>query len=355
MAQLLSTHGKHRVFILGAGFNAPLGMPLTADLLRQVHAVAAGKPLLRDGAPPAAHGMADWLVQVLDWYYPLHGITHESIRSDGFAARFDLEEFLSFVAATSAMEWRRERGSNEHGDRFSACLKSWLGEAIERQQRDALQAVPAHYLRFAASLRDAVVLTFNWNTVVERLLDRLGIPYAFDLPGALASGALPLVKLHGSTDWFSLPSRGEPPPSGLDLAPLGDIFDGIGRAKADVLRYYEAGLTPWLVVPSYDKIFQVLNLGAVWQLPWDWLDDELEVVIIGYSIRPDDYHSRALLYPRLVRGSRGGRLRVTVVERAEGANGRDEIARRFAGVEGCRFWTEGFSAEALDFIERRQA
>jgi hypothetical protein len=30
----MKKHGKRCVFILGAGFNAPLGMPLAADLRR---------------------------------------------------------------------------------------------------------------------------------------------------------------------------------------------------------------------------------------------------------------------------------------------------------------------------------
>lgn len=72
--------------------------------------------------------------------------------------------------------------------------------------------------------------------------------------------------------------------------------------------------------------------------------------IIGYSIRPDAYHSRALLYPRLVRGSRSGRLRVSVVDAAANGEQRQEVARRFAGVEGCRFWLGGFSPAALDFL-----
>lgn len=351
MPAFLRQHGKRRVVILGAGFNAPLGMPLTADLLRQVHAVAASKPWRLPDGRPAPHGMADWLLQVLDWYYPLAGISHAAV--DAGTARVNLEEFLSLVAATSMMEWRSQPGASEHGDAFSACLRSWLGEAIERQQRLALGSVPEYYLRFAAGLRDAVVLTFNWNTLLERLLDRLGIPFAFDLETALRHGAVPLIKLHGSIDWFSMEQRGGPRPPWLELVPVGAAFDGIGRAGGDLLRCYEAMLTPWLVVPSYDKIFQVLSLGQVWQLPWDWLDDRLDVQVIGYSIRPDDYHSRALLYPRLVRGSRRGRLRVTVVDVARDPPARDEIVRRFAGVQGCRFWLGGFSPPALDFLEDR--
>lgn len=58
------------------------------------------------------------------------------------------------------------------------------------------------------------------------------------------------------------------------------------------------------VVPSHDKLFQVIGLGQVWQLPWTWLEDELEVIVIGYSVRPDGYHSRALLPAARARGAR---------------------------------------------------
>jgi hypothetical protein len=79
MSGLLNKHGKRRVFILGAGFNAPLGLPLTVDLLKEVHAVAKRKPWRRQDGEFSTCGMADWLVEVLGWYYPTAGISHEDI------------------------------------------------------------------------------------------------------------------------------------------------------------------------------------------------------------------------------------------------------------------------------------
>lgn len=352
MPGLLARNGKRRVFILGAGFNAPLGMPLTAELLSEVHSVAARKPWHGRNGKPALRGMADWLVETLNWYYPTAGIDHKGIESGAAAKTFNLEEFLSFVAATSAMQLKSGQRWDEQGDEFSGHLKAWLGEAIELQQRAGMKHLPGYYLKFIDSLQDAVVLTFNWDTVLERLLERRGVAYRFDLDGALAEGAVPLIKMHGSVDWFSMnveQDRGKP--DWLRLDPVGDSFEGLGRARGDLLRCYEHKLTPWMVLPSFDKIFQMLNLGKVWQLPWLWLEDELEIVVIGYSIRPDDYHSRAFMYPRLVRGSRNG-MRVKVVDHADSDAKRQEVQQRFAGVHGCRFCYEGFSGKALEFIER---
>jgi hypothetical protein len=102
MSGVLSQHGKRRVFILGAGFNAPLVMPLTGDLLKQVHAVAARKTWRRE-PEQIRRGMADWLVEMVDWHYPLAGIDHKSIESGAALASFDPEEFLSFASSASTV------------------------------------------------------------------------------------------------------------------------------------------------------------------------------------------------------------------------------------------------------------
>lgn len=109
-----------------------------------------------------------------------------------------------------------------------------------------------------------------------------------------------------------------------------------------------AGFNAPLGMPlTADLLSQVHAVAA--GKPWRRLD----VQIIGSSIRPGDYHSRALLDPPLVRGARGGRLRVAVVERAPDARTREEIIVRFTDVQGCRFWFDGYSPHALDFLDER--
>lgn len=44
MLGILKEYGISRVFVLGVGFSAPIGMPLTKDLLREANAVAETKP-----------------------------------------------------------------------------------------------------------------------------------------------------------------------------------------------------------------------------------------------------------------------------------------------------------------------
>ena len=105
-----------------------------------------------------------------------------------------------------------------------------------------------------------------------------------------------------------------------------------------------------IIVPAYDKIDQIKQLGGQWSLLYMFFQNELDVVIIGFSMREDDYHSRAIIYPQLVQGSQSGDLKVKVVTLAETNQKKEQIKSKFAGIKDCRFFYHGFSEKAIDFI-----
>lgn len=336
---------RRRLLVLGAGFTAPLGMPLTADLLASVWAIARQRPWRRPDGSSAPAGMADWLVEVIDAYYPLAGIAHAGLQAGRVPAGVSLEELLSMAAARAAMGYDGPQDVDAQGTRFIDCMRGWLGEVVAGQQARALRQVPPHYRAFARLARDAVVVSFNWNTVLEHLWRCEGVPHVYGME-ARGEETARLLKVHGSIDWFPLDA---PAARRLQLQPLGPALPGIGRAR-DALAAYRQGLVPCLVVPSFDKALQLLPFERLWQLPWAGLQDGWDVAVIGYSLRPDDFHSRAVLYPPLVRQSRRGALRVKVVDSAATAQQRDQVRARYAGVEGCAFFDHGFTPEAVDFV-----
>lgn len=349
MHGLLSLYGIHRVFILGAGFSAPLGMPLTDALLKEVHAVASKKTWYGDDDKPSPNGQADWLLEKISWYFPLEKIDHDMIRAGVLPSGFDIEKFLSYVASASAFVEGTGEKWNEHGDQFTAFLKGWIGEAIFTRQMNVLEKIPETYTRFLRLLEGSLVLTFNWDTVLETILKKQGIKYSYYPPATYKKPIVPIIKLHGSIDWFSLPSRIMRQPW-MSFGRASASFKDCYRAKGNLLNYFNAGLTPWVVIPSYDKISQILALGEIWQTPWIYLQDKLEVIVIGFSMRPEDFHSRAFIYPQLVYGSRNGDLKVKVIDLAQDEPKKKEIRDRFLGVEDCQFFFGGFSQEALEFI-----
>jgi len=348
MRGLLKLYKIKRVFVLGAGFGAPLGMPLAPELLKAIHAVARTKPWDDNG--PTPKGQADWLVEQLKWYFPLDKIGHASIEKGLLPKNFDLEEFLSYAVASSAFVRKTGEQFNAQGDdKFIAFLKAWIAEAIVKSQKQALTRVTDVYTRFVKSLSKSLILTFNWDTLIENFFDANQIEYAFDLPSIHKTNCIPLIKLHGSVDWFSKPPQFLKK-KWMHFESVSKMFSGCYRAKGNLTDYYNLHLTPRLIIPSFDKISQIESLGLFWRSPWIWLDDKLDVIFIGFSMRPDDFHARALFYPQLVRGSRNGSLSVKVIDFASTRHKRSEIKARFAGVKNCQFFFDGFCDRALEFI-----
>ncbi|MBL7646274.1 MAG: hypothetical protein JNK74_08820 [Candidatus Hydrogenedentes bacterium] len=127
----------------------------------------------------------------------------------------------------------------------------------------------------------------------------------------------------------------------------------IATEQVDVLgRYYDCGMTPHIVLPSYDKIYQVMRFEGLWQMPYLSFQNRMKVCIIGYSLRPDDFHAHALIYPQLVHGSREGYLDVRVIDFAENKKQEDAVRARYKHVVGCKFWFQGFNDASLDFLSQ---
>jgi hypothetical protein len=356
MRGLMRDRGIKRIYILGAGFSAPLGMPLTGKLLKLTHTIAQKKPWYDTNRNPYPRGQADWLLQELRFYFPLEEFSHEQIQNEEFSENFDIEKFLSYACAISAFGDDFSRGE----DKFVTFLKGWIGEAIlEKQEQCMKENISKEYIDFINSLDRSLVLTFNWDTVVETLLDRASKKYDFGLVSASEKQGIPIIKLHGSIDWFLNPCIKDKDVQDvqtevirrLDQPDDLDEEEKIHRVKQNLPYFYKNSETlnyPLLVIPGYDKISQAKKLGNVWSSPWAYFYDDLEIIIIGFSLRPDDYHSRAVIYPNLVQGSKCGSLKVKVVDFARSEEEKIAIKKRYEGVENCQFWFEGFNEHVFE-------
>jgi hypothetical protein len=157
MKNLLHLYGIKRVFILGAGFSAPFGIPLTRQLLAHVFEIAKTKPWFIGDGKFSPNGMADWLLEQINWYYPLEGITATNIAH----TKIDIEQFLSYVAATSTFMFKTSERFNEHGDKFTVFLKCWLGETIAKFQQEALKNETSWFNGMLDLFNNSIVLTLT--------------------------------------------------------------------------------------------------------------------------------------------------------------------------------------------------
>jgi|GEM_PF-3697684 len=381
MKGLLKDRGIKRVFILGAGFSAPLGMPLTPDLLKLTHNVAKTKNRSKN----RPYGQADWLLGYLKFYYPTKEFTHDMIENKKSPLDFDIEQFLSLASATSAYgeDW------SDGDDQFISFCKAWIAEAIFNEQQKSLRdillsgQIPPQYSLFVDCLKSSMVITFNWDTILEHMMQLRSCPYVCginpwqslaymesvdDTWKSLAylesvdkndSGyKVPILKLHGSIDWTSASSSARVAQDWECLTPDEQDDNKIFRVSGACLKDHFANINtrylavPKIVIPGYDKIHQIKKLGSLWDAPWEYFNDDLEIVIIGFSMREDDLHSRAFIYPKLVQGSRDGYLKVKVIDRAVNYEQQKKIRKLYQGVENCQFWFDGFNENIHQFIEK---
>jgi hypothetical protein len=213
------THAK-RVFILGAGFSKPAGMPLATELL----------PLLMQELElEEMREWLDWLCERLAW------LTQGAEQTDSF--KLNIEQVFHYAYFDMEVHRLRQHLSPvgrqdgpgtpwSHAESISA----WLSY-LERALRDVIfekddQADLEPITRWAETIdtHDSVV-TFNYDTLVERALSAVNIAWNHGTAQE-GDGGIGVFKLHGSIDWI-VAHRSESL-SGCDL-----LFDKENANRSD--------------------------------------------------------------------------------------------------------------------------
>lgn len=188
-----------RVFLLGAGFSKPAGLPLAAELLDRVLGVARS----RWSVDSRRH-----LERNLDRY--------EDYLQDTDPGRlFDLEEFGAWLDWEHTLGLRGSDTWSDEGNESMLQLRWAIGHVLHKATPTDL---PDVYLEFARRLTTSdLVLTLNYDRLMERALQEVGLPYrrfperyseVYDtscVVDANHPAELRLSKLHGSLDWVHLP------------------------------------------------------------------------------------------------------------------------------------------------------
>lgn len=295
-------HGK-RVFILGAGFSRPAGMPLATELL----------PLLVERLPQ--HEMRDWLNDLQRRLCWLSG--NPEVAS---SFRMNIEEV--FHIAHSEIETHRLKqhlAPVGRGDgpgtawNMGRSVASWL-QSLEEELQDVIldadgRADLEPITRWAKSieLRDTVI-TFNYDRLVERALSACGKDWnhAVDLRNTVG---IPVCKLHGSIDWIV--AKRKESFSKLDLlfdkpnanrrgSDTGHVEDDcrLWRCRSDDQtrnwidgRHLQNG--EWKTVGiaglgAYKQLHLIPGLGEVWSKAMRDLYQADVAVVVGFSMSDFD-------------------------------------------------------------------
>ncbi len=373
---------RYRLYILGAGFSHPAGLPLGTELWNEVRSRAS-----RLGG--RASRFNDDLETYLRFRRECDGceLKPDDIEFEDFLAFLDLEHHLGLQGRD---EWSHE--GNE-----SQVLVKWLIGQILTERTPIAKPLPQLYYDFASELGPGDwILTFNNDVILERALQRVGRAYRLFQSRNSASVRVyepekdvVVLKLHGSVDWFdksaylqseqsySFPCsrphpvfgpnvsvRVEPLLEGLqkDDNPLRTVYRVVDGLEIVYEESPFRGAVPCLLNPSKAKAVYADRFKDFWYAMGRAGGWNTGVIIIGYSLpQHDDYAKQALF--RMVRNYQdtswnevlSGNLKkspVLHIDRPDSEKSQRCLLSRFGFIDSdkvVRHFT-GFDKDAMDLI-----
>lgn len=331
----------NRVFILGAGFSAAAGVPLTNELLKEaLHLFSLECPGI---------------------YSRVENYAMESIGQESGSLNVDQLNFSELCTFLEFIELREYGGGerwNQNGSREKLALRYYLAKTIVARTPKP-SAVPSLYLEFAAQLhpRDFVI-SFNWDGLLEAALLAIGKPYTYDRSD---ENAITISKLHGSVNWhLGEPQRldGNPPKlpwkemdfgSGMmerSLYQVPDLLEARCWSRFQPLSEVD----PYLVLPGYGKAFDVRANAPLWYKPEFIFAFTHDVYIIGLSLAHDDFFVRSfflanLPYINSYTGTPG--RKIVIINPSDAVHSDYEFVLRKGQAE---VWNERFCSEHIKRI-----
>ncbi len=115
----------------------------------------------------------------------------------------------------------------------------------------------------------------------------------------LNNGDVPLLKIHGSLNWFYCPKCDE---IDLTIKEKGATMLADTQSKfICVNRFCTSFYEPLLVTPTMLKIYKNSFLKKIWNISADLITEAEQIIFIGYSLPDADYHIRSMLTKSLIK------------------------------------------------------
>ena len=368
------------VFVLGAGFSRPAGLPLGTELFSRVFHLGREK-----------YGDLSALETQM-WRYQIYKRAAFGVELD--EESIDVEDFMSFVDLRLKLGLSIDGTSIDEGYiQFRDPFKNWMRYFIAWTIHLAQEAVSpddrALYNEFAKRLKPGdIVITFNYDTLLESALNEVSREYRLvfyshpgldwqqtSLKSKWGGSEVILLKMHGSIDWFDKSyflycNNGRPrayPDYKCGAHPIFDSnqFEPRSLIKSDRSAddplsniYRVENLTdyfsfddnlshdiPLVVSPSYHKLLFINPLLEFWHGLGFVGNSISSLTIIGYSLPSYDDYARLALY--YLTGQR-----TKVVDYLQTPEKIQEYKEnyRFLNWDTTECYFDGFNMEAIEMI-----
>lgn len=304
----MDLRNNYNVYILGAGFSRAAGLPLLSDFMFKMRDAMLWLPKQgRVAEAKAIERVLEFRVRAASAAYrvPLDLDNIEVLFSLASAIQDPELDLAVKNAITGTLDYCRltaappqSRTVSVFDDWRTSMFDSFeyrgMGSRKGRKYRqygcqdyDLVAGTVAGQLTEAGAGRSAVI-SFNYDTVLEQALTRCAFPFSYGTSRVTGYGdsgqgdALPIFKLHGSTNWAEHPD---------------------GRGATAFPTYLEAreNRRPSVIVPpTWQKVF-VGPLADVWRGAVTMLNRATRIIVVGFSIPTSDTHFRYLLSAGLMR------------------------------------------------------
>lgn len=270
---------RDTVYVVGAGFSAGIGYPLTKSLLIDVWS-----RLNEDSR--------DQLRRIIEFHHPAFA----QRRKTSFP---DIEQLLTEIAVNLELfyasrpaegTFTKKRLEDAREDLLS-CIAKWFHEIYE--QTSGIPWLSGIVERMRAE--KAVIVSFNWDLVLDQMLfvDELGAA-DYGLSKTLASDPV-LLKPHGSLNWYEATQiQKVAEDKRVEIFPHKEDKERIEAFLHPREIHSKAGrrYTPLIVPPTYLKDFSRPVFRALWNRCTEVLSTPRKLVFLGYSLPAADLHAQ---------------------------------------------------------------
>ncbi|MCD6034646.1 MAG: hypothetical protein K0R63_387 [Rickettsiales bacterium] len=280
-----------RVFVLGAGFSADAGIPMTGTLLQKAI----------DKSRAECPGLFERICnQVRSCFGIENAVTLE----------FDKLPFSEIMTFLHYIELSEHGGGErycDYGSRENLALRFYLAKTI-CELTPSPEAISALYRKFAAQLSPGdIVITFNWDCLLENALKAIGKTYSY----SGEQDRIAIWKLHGSINWRLGENYWEGKKKELLNWKSFDFAKGMMVKEVyhcDELRRFvnwhpfqplTSEVRPLLVLPGFGKSEDVRSIAPVWYKISQAFGYNHDVYIIGLGLAKDDFVIRSFFMDSL--------------------------------------------------------
>jgi len=384
----------HRLLVLGAGFSRLAGLPLGAKLFQEVRKQVTSQ-----------YGSDNHVERELKKYAEYQQSCFKRVVVPDAV---DCEEFLGYLDVEHYLGLKGKDTWSSEGNEAQLMIRTAIAQVLYALTPRSVSEIPKAYLRFARQLNTSdYILTFNYDTLLERVLDLEGIPFRLfpdrysevhSLSCTVDSKApdeLVLIKLHGSIDWFSRQRFDEmeeqvrtapnmypagyrpshplfghdaeayPMPLTEGPRPQTESLKMLYRVRdlAPILSQSFWKCNPFILAPSSVKLFYAAPLLEFWRGLQRAGGLNLSLGIIGYSLpKYDDYAMQVLYHitrnylqvePSLAHEGRQ-KTKVRIIDNLKTEEEIDRFKVRYQFLDWSRTETyfKGFDEQAADWILR---